>query len=672
MAIESVETPLHKRLSPDAQDSIHGTLITAFRQMIEESQRFIEQRFPVWNAIDHHLRIYLNLQKKARAGDWSNVDDTTMENPWRRSILIPLSYSAIMSRMALMFQFFTGKMPFAHLSGREGQDRTGARLHEAAIDYDAQQSRVALQVWQMLYDAERYGLAVWHDTWEEHYGWTSKPPMVPEAMHARLPEGMKHLAEPSEEWSLLKEWNNWRTIDPRTILPDPTVPVVELQAGTRFGHWEMMNWLDLKGAMLVDGNGPYFNVARAQHLGRDEVGGRDQGGNDVSGDFQNSMMAPFDKYPNLKIYHLFWKLIPKDWGLSPKEYPEIWQFAIAEKGLIVRAHPLVYAHQQFPYSAGTPDYDAHSAFSPGMAEQLYGIQDVSTWLVNAHIVNTRKVLHDRVVVNDELIRVDDFMNPNPAQKVRLTAEGKRLHRRGMQIDSMYSQLKLSDITRQHLETAGMLLQWAQRMSATPDPIQSMPLASKRTLGEIQEVKQSGTARIDTPAALLDLQIVKEVIERAIINRQQLTSIEQWYRLDGELAAEAQATGLFIKRSDLYGQYDYIARTPSMADDPARSVAMWSQILLLLGQNPHLMGPNPETGRMLNPHSIFEELVRAGGVNYLDKFYMGAPPQMLAGAAQTPLEAALAGGAGGPPGIVPDEEIAAAEQKGTVVPLEAVR
>lgn len=672
MAVETLEEPLFKRLSPDHKDSLHGDLIVALEAMINESMRHMEQRFKTWDAIDHHFRLFANLSAPARAADWSSVGNDTKEMPWRRSIVIPLSYSAVMSRMVIMFQFFMSKAPFAHLSGRESQDRAGARMHEAAIDYDAQMSNTGLQIWQMLFDAERYGLSIWHDTWEEKYGWTQVAAKVPEAMANRLPPGMEHLAQPSESWDLMKEWNNWRTIDPRTYLPDPTVPITEVQSGVRAGHWEVLNWIDLKGAMLVDKNGPYFNVARARQVGSETARKRSEGGTIVTGEYGNENAHPFIKSPNLRVYHVFWKLIPKEWGLSPKEYPEIWHFAVAEKRLIIRAHPLLNAHQEFPYSAGTPDYDAHAPFSPGTAEQLYGMQDVSNWLVNAHIVNTRKILHDRVVVNDEMIRLDDFMNPNPAQRVRLTKEGKRLHKRGLGIDQMYSQLKISDITKGHLETAQMLLQWAQRMSATADPLQSMPLATKRTLGEIQEVKSSGTARIDTPAILLDMQIVKPVVERAIINEQQFRSMDSWFRLTGQLAAEAGTNGVFVSPDDLVGQYDYVARTPSMTDDPARSMEMWQGLMLMLGQNEQLLMPNPETGKQLNPHAIFEELVKNSGINYLDNFYVDAPPPMLPPGEVDPTMAAVAGGVGGDGvGVVPDEELMAAEAAGNVLPMGAV-
>lgn len=98
--------------------------------------------------------------------------------------------------------------------------------------------------------------------------------------------------------------------------------------------------------------------------------------------------------------------------------------------------------------------------------------------------------------------------------------------------------------------------------------------------------------------------------------------------------------------------------------------MWGQLMLMLGQNEHLLMPNPETGKQLNPHAIFEELVKNAGINYLDNFYVDAPPMLPSDASAT--QAAIAGGAGGDGvGVVPDEELMAAQQAGNVLPIGAV-
>lgn len=657
-------------MDPSTDSTLHSKLLPVLQSMIRASERYIEQRFSRWDRVDEHLRIYVNPTRQARAGDWSNIKDQK-ENPWSRMIMIPLSYSSLMSRMVISYQTFMQADPFLHFENVEGEDLEGARMVEAAAQFDGRMSRNPLQVWQMLYDADRYGITCWHDTWEEKYMWQEKGPRlpIPPEMAGRLPEEYRKLTEPSEEFSLACEWNNWRSIDPRTLLLDPTVPTADHQKGTRMGHWEIMNWLTLQEQQFVNNHGPYFNVARARRIGASEYAQRNQGQNQVTGQFGQRTTESDYRYPDLKVYNLFWKLIPREWGLSPKEYPEIWHFAVCNRELIIRAHPLLYPHGQFPYSVGVPDLDLHSAFVPGMGEHLTGLQDVTTWLVNAHIVNTRKILHDRMIVNDELVRIDDFLSADAGQQVRLTKEGKRLHKRGMDINKMYGQLIVSDITKGHLDSAEVLLRWAQRMAATPDTIQSMPLPTKRTLGEIEQVTGIGTARIATPAGLLDEMVVKTMAERLVANRQKFTSIEQYYRLDGRLAQELEAKNMLINRDMLAGKYDYIPRTPTMPQDPSRKAQTWLMLWEMIAGNPQLMMPDPMTGKAIDPFAVFEEMVQAQGVNYIENFYRELPPP------PTEEELALAGATGDLPpgemadvGVVPDDELEAEVDAGNVVPI----
>jgi hypothetical protein len=73
----------------------------------------------------------------------------------------------------------------------------------------------------------------------------------------------------------------------------------------------------------------------------------------------------------------------------------------------------------------------------------------------------------------------------------------------------------------------------------------------------------------------------------------------------------------------------------MAKDPARNAATWGHIWSMLSQAPQLMNPMPD-GRALNPHAVFNEIVRALGVDYFDQFYFQTQPQpvpVVAGSTQ---------------------------------------
>jgi DNA-binding transcriptional MerR regulator len=235
----------------------------------------------------------------------------------------------------------------------------------------------------------------------------------------------------------------------------------------------------------------------------------------------------------------------------------------------------------------------------------------------------------------------------------------------------YHQTKIVDITRSHLDTLQFLFPQAQRMASTPDTIQGMPLPSKRTLGEVEQVNQSANLRLGQDAAMIDKQLVGPTARRLVANRQQFSSMDVTVRLAGRLIQQMEkATGkkvevMSISPADLGGNFDYIPHTPSMAPDPARQTAIWGQLLQLLGSAPQLLNPDPTTGMAIDPLAVFEEFVRSAGVNYFDRFMKEIPPMPgQAPPGMMPPEAPAAGGIAPPSGPGQTEK---AVQSGTMVP-----
>lgn len=654
----SEDAPLSVRLNP--QGDLHGKILAHLEDMIQRGDDHIDQRSDDWERVDEHLRLYVNLDRTARSGDKGWVMGNSgyvKENPWQRMIVIPVSYATIMTRMVQMYAVFSQVDPFIHYEPSEGGDRKGARLHELAVGRDAELSQNAIETWQMLYDAERYGMACWYDSWEEKWGWAYQAPKFPPAMRDALPPAFQYLTEKSRDWKMLREWNNWRTIDPRCLCPDPNRAINDVQSMSWIGHWEIVNWLDLHQARLKNDEGPYFNVDAARKKAYTSRRNRRSAGRASEGDFNEDSTQ---KFPDVMVHHFQWKIIPRELHLGPETKPVKWNFSVAEESVIIRAHPSPYEHNDFTYSIGAPDPDKHAPFTQGMGGQLVGSQDLVNWLVNSHIANIRKTVNDQVIYNPNLVNEADILNPGPARHIRLTKRGRQIHERGiMPISNMYGQFQITDITQPHLAAAQGLIQQTQRMAATPDTVQGMPLPTKRTLGEIEHVSSSATMRIGTTAELLDRQIVKPVAERAIMNRQQFTSMELMVRITGRLAAQLGVKEddlSTIYPDDLYGSYDYIARTPTMVRDPARSAALWGSLLQLLGNAPQLLMPD-EQGRAIDAHKVLNEFIRVSGVNYFEDFYkeIQMPPAM----------------GGGPPpvaSIVPDGQVRAAADAGRLAPM----
>ena len=650
--IEVKEEPLAKRLDPEHKKNLHGRLLAELDRRYQRAKRHIEQREDDWGLVDKYMRLYLDLKQKARNSDGS-YDNSKREHPYKRAIAVPLMYHIIMTRMAFLFNHFTSADPFVHLEAVSSDGFRKSRLMEARLNKDVRATNNNMRTYQMLFDNERYGLCGWKLSFEE----TWKKGLAGEYYTEEELMALDMEAD-DEEMILDTRGNRWRAIDPRTLLIDPEMSAGEASQGEFIGDRTYVNWLHISSARLSEQEGPYINVDRARRMHTKSP--RNDDGRDSSGGFSNTEGLS-NQYPTLEVYTLQWRLIPADFGLSDCKRPEVWEFAVANEHTIIRAHKIDHGRGGFTYYVGQGDPDQHAPFTSGMGQMMIGMQQASNFLATSHYVNARKAVNDQLVYNDDLMRAADLKNPSAMRHIRLTREGKIMNKRGMDINRMYGQLAVTDITRQHMETLKFITADAQRMASTPDTMQGMPLPSKRTLGEIENVNQSATVRLGITAQLLDSQVIEPCMMDAVHNLSTKLDTMELVQLTGRLyeqlggSQDRNAGYIPVEPGDLEGHYEYIARTPTMAKDPARSAQVWGTIMGILSTAPQLLNPMPD-GKALNPHAIFNEYIRSMGVDYFDNFYFNTQPtqpQAIEGQNQ----------------ILPQDKLEEGERKGDIVPLE---
>ena len=650
--IEFEEQPLDIRLDPDNPNGLHAKLLQDLITIIRDADEHVRNRYEDWDEVDKYNRLYLDLSAKAVKGDKTR-DPDKKEMPFKGSVAVPLIYHIIQTRLAHNYNMLTSMDPFVHLESYSSDGFRKSRLMEARLGKDVRDTKNDIHIWQALYDVERYGICMWK------LGWVESFEIVP-AWQAYNPQELFMRGIPPDEpvERVRTQGNRWETVDPRNMILDPAVPSSQWYNMEYIGDVAYISWLDLDSARYERRQGPYINVDKARELTRQEYNRRKDDGRWMEGTYSYKSKDP---YPVIELANIQRKLIPAEYGLSPATEQEIWQFAVANEHVIVRAHKLEQGKgRQFTYFTAHGDLDMHAPWVPSTGQLLLGLQRFDNWIINSHVTNTKKSVNDQMVINDDLINKSDLANPSPGRIIRLTREGKALHKTGrLGINQMYAQLQLTNITAQHLDTHSMIIQTAQRLAATPDSVQGMPLPTKRTLGEIENLSNAAGIRIGTTAQLIDEQLIQPCMMAAVQNIQDFADIQEMIMLTGRLVdqmgAAAQSPFMPIRGMDLQGDYEYIVRTPTMAKDPARNASVWGQIMQVLSTAPQLLNPMPD-GRALNPHAIFNELVRALGVDYFDQFYFQTqpmPPPMVAGSSQ----------------VQPMEQIQAGVQAGNMVPLE---
>jgi hypothetical protein len=626
------ERPIDVRLNPDSPDSIHGALLTHLVSRLRDSQRHVEQRYSDWDEVDKHNRLYLDLDAPAKLGD-KTYSSEKLEMPFKQSVAIPIIYHIVNTRVCHNLGLMTASDPFAHLESYSSDGFRKARLMEARLNKDVRDSLLVHHLWQILYDVERYGIGMWKLGWEETY-----EVVQAKDLYDPLEMMLRGIPPDASFEKVATQGNRWVTVDPRDMILDPAVPSAQWYNMEYIGDVSHVSWLKLDAARYERRHGPYINVDRARELGKQDYHRRKDDGRWQEGSYGHKTEDP---YPELELANIQMKIIPSDWGLAPSDNQEIWQFGIVNERLIVRAHRLEQNKGKgFTYFTSHGDLDMHAPWVPGTAQLLLGMQRFGNWIINSHVANTKKTVNDRAIINDDLINRADVASPSPSQIIRLTREGKALHKSGrLGINQMYAQFAMTNVTAQHLDTYQYIIQTAQRVAATPDSMQGMPLPTKRTLGEIENLSSAAAMRIGTTAQMIDTQLIGPAMLAAVENIKQFADVEEMVMLTGrlveQLGGDMGMPFMGVRGADLTGDYEYIVRTPVMAKDPARNASVWGNIMQVLSTAPQLMNPMPD-GRALNPHAIFNELVRTLGVDYFDQFYFQTPPQappIVAGSTQ---------------------------------------
>lgn len=639
---------------------LHTKLLSRFKARLELAERNKKPRYDAYDRVDEKRRLYVNLDRPARRGNRTD-DATKKENPFERSLVMPVSYAIHQTRLAQMVTAFDFRSPFYQLDGRGIEDIKPAKLMEMKLEYDYQQSDGRLAVYQVLQDADAYGVGILYDYWDEVPGWQQIPPdpiMAALSQQLGLPP-----PEPTSQYGIIKQFTRWAPVDPYMFWADPRVTAGRLQESEFVGHRSYRSWLWLFERSIENG-GSYFNLDELKKSGS----GAGQGGetriasrNRASENQQFQLRDGLDENDRgfYVIDSMQIRLIPSEWGLGPEKQPQIWCIVVADERVIIRAHPSPYQHGEFTYAVGEVGYDIHQYANPGIIEDLDGLQRTIDWLANSRIDNVKKFLNDMLIFSPELVEEDDVLHPGSARWIRLTEAGTLAAMQGVTIQQMIQQIPVQDMTGPHFEIIQLLMDMANKLGASNDPMQGQEMPEKRTLGEIQEVIKGGSQRLSVTSMILDAMIFKPLGMRAIMNAQQFYDIQQWVRVVGDYA-EIDPEGLGriqMSKSDLSGNFDYVPMTALTPQDPARSFQVWSGLYntALTNLGP-LSTPDPLDPTVLDVKGLFKMIARFGGAREVDALFRQLPQMVGPGQA--------------PPQVASDQQVDQGLQEGSLAPAES--
>ncbi len=551
-------------------------------------------------------------------------------------IHIPYSYGLIMAFHTYQASVFLARSPILQFQERHGQGPGNTQAVEAIMDYQVHVGKQLVPYYLWLMDATKHGLGVVGTYWRNEIVRVAK--IVEEApMFGPFQTGKKKKIKRVIEVPGY-QGNRVYNIRPHDFVFDTRVSLADFQTGEFAGRLFDISWLDLEEG---EADGTYFNidVLRKKHPDDSARQDVDRDSDELvidlpdratPSEFSNqSEHLRIPRTGRLEGYEMVVRLIPKNWGLGSGDRVEKWVFTVVGD-ILIEARPFGELHDQFPYSALETEIDGYALYKRSMLEIADPLNNVLSWLINTHFFNIRKSLNNMFVADPMRVMMGDFKNPEYGLAIRLKPEAY-----GTPISNVIQQFQTQDVTQQHMNDTKIIAELLQQTLGINTQLMGMlEGGGRRTATEVRGSTGFSMNRLKTQAEYMSALGFTPMSQMMLQSTQQHLSVQRYYKIVGDLEPGNAQNMLQVGPEDILGFYDYVPVDGTMPVDKLALANLWKEIMAGVAQSPELM-------MKYDIGQIFAYAAQLAGAKNINRFKI----QMM-----------------------PDDQLAAQEQAGNLVPI----
>lgn len=574
---------------------LHKKVVEALDKRYQLSARRMQSLHKEWMRAEDSFVAYL----PAKAID--KKKDSLRENTGQQdytTIVLPYTYSMLMSAHSYWTSVFLGRAPIFQFSGRHGEAEQQTQALEALIAYQIQVGRHMLPYYFWLLDAGKFGFGVLGEYWCEEVSYISRNQDTPRSFLGIPLLGTKSevVTETVRSYYGTKVFN----VRPYDWFPDPRVPLWDLQRGEFNGYHSEVGWNEI---LVRAQSGEYIKEncnalkkklfdggAQQGATGRVEGSPRANLPNSSEDTLLLGDIADTGPYGLLTIYV---NLVPSEWGLGDRSHPEKWVFTVATNGrsaavpgtlkVILGAKPLGAYHNKFPFAIIQMEPDAYALTTRGVPEISKAIQQAMDWLLNSHMYNVRNALNNQFLLDPGRVVMSDFRNPLPGGGIRLKQAAW-----GTDPRTVMAQLPVQDVTRQHLMDMQYLDQFAQKALGINEQIMGqINTGGRKTAAEIRTSSTFGVNRQKTISEFYSAAGFDPLAELLVQDSQQWYDAGMKLRAVGDLAQLAGPKFLEVNPEAIQGFFDFIPVDGTLPVDRFAQANLWKEILVGMKQMPEI-------------------------------------------------------------------------------------
>lgn len=542
-----------------------------------------------WDANSYIYRGY-------RVTDKDDVDSIKEGNPPK--VIVPITYAQVQTALSFILSTYTQRDNMLELRGTGPEDEKPSMALTTDLTYQLNDQKFVLKLYFWLLDALKQGFGVVRVEWDERYNKMRVAKQVPDnsisnTFKAVFGKKVPMKTEESVERVLSYQGNKIRNISPYAFYPDPSVTIANFQEGQFVFHEEEVS---LSSIEAREGE-IYFGTDKIpKSLGKDLF---DERPRRVSGPFsrdtaQDPLLAK-DQENRAVIRSegeitLSEKRASELWGanLGSGTEPVKWLVTIANDQKVIRFEPCGYLHGRYNYELFefSPDHD--SFFNPGLADTISEVQNIITFFLNSHIVNVKKIIANRFIVDPTKVEMDD-----------ITAGSIFIRTKGAQGDvrRAIDQLVTSDVTRGHVADMETLTTLVTLITGVNENALGQYSSGRRSATEARNVNAGSAARLKMHATLAWMQGIEPLARQILSNTRQWRTKPVYENIVGLLAQEAPfETTIYADPNKLAGGYDFVPYDATLPTDRQFQAGVLQELFTVLVQN-------PQTIQLLNKDPI---------------------------------------------------------------------
>lgn len=482
---------VERALTQDQQSPFHLAMLSHCMNLVKMSRCEMSKHYLDWDRQD---QVY-------RGERWLDKDDIEASRQQKPTkMVVPNTFAQVMTFTSFNFLMMTQGQTFYELKPN-GDEDYGTRFKdsEKILEANCRFNEYNRLLFQELLDTSRFGVGVTSTEWTRKL---TRAYVTPEPQVINY-NGVDIPVRQDSQWQefVKYEGNLVRNVSPYKFFPDTRQTLAEFQKGEFCACEEEYS----KGLLRdLERAGEITGVDLIQPLPTNWLTVRGGSTRLIAGLTSNErgvfLRGPSQSEGTVLVTKLQVWIVPSkfkidgDKPLGPETFPILYHVWYANDNRVIRCEPCYWWHNEFSWTVSQFTPDMHRTVNLGLADLIYKLQEVITWLINARVTDVRKNLRGRNVINPSIIDTKT-----------LDGDGDIFLRKGANgamMDRGILPLAVPNVTQGHFDDADTLSKIMEVVTGVNGNAMGQYSSGRRSAREVAQVSSGASGRMKMHGQLI--------------------------------------------------------------------------------------------------------------------------------------------------------------------------